>query len=326
MRFAVDAWDPAYESNPVPQTELTTSTARMDPAVETEPKKWGPVPRSEVEAPSAILFVDGVRRLDARVWIMEGEETSMGICASYAAGVVSCCAEEGAHVTSAEVRRGLFTTEPAADDIATRHGTWAATRVAADPQTPASQLLVQALQRKMIELEGIAASNARAKQNLTDDLLVVDGPLRCRTLLPRAVGLIKTHQVTYLPPELATVVNRLGPGERTPVFLLGTTWERFSWYLKLPTSSASPWAGVVRIECASELPVAEAVEKANLTQAELLRFASEPHKDPRAPQNLYPIAGLESQLRRRLGDSRLLSRSLQSAARGTEPSSSTLRS
>ena len=35
----------------------------------------------------------------------------------------------------------------------------------------------------------------------------------------------------------------------------------------------------------------------------LTGYASEQHKEPRAPQNLYPIAGLEQELRRRLGDS-----------------------
>ena len=39
-----------------------------------------------------------------------------------------------------------------------------------------------------------------------------------------------------------------------------------------------------------------------------------PPKDPRAPQNLYPIAGLERELRRRLGDPALLYRSLRAAA------------
>ena len=38
----------------------------------------------------------------------------------------------------------------------------------------------------------------------------------------------------------------------------------------------------------------------------LPRFASSPYKDPRAPQNLTPIAGLERKLRGMLGDQRLL--------------------
>ena len=51
-----------------------------------------------------------------------------------------------------------------------------------------------------------------------------------------------------------------------------------------------------------------------MTAAVLPRFASEPHKDTRAPQNLYPIGGLERHLRHRLGDQALLFRSLQRAA------------
>ena len=46
----------------------------------------------------------------------------------------------------------------------------------------------------------------------------------------------------------------------------------------------------------------------------LPRFASRAYKDPRAPQNLTPIAGLERRLRGLLGDPRLLHRSLTSAA------------
>ena len=38
------------------------------------------------------------------------------------------------------------------------------------------------------------------------------------------------------------------------------------------------------------------------------------YKDPRAPQNLVPIGGLEKILRHRLGDARLLYRSLRLAA------------
>jgi hypothetical protein len=48
--------------------------------------------------------------------------------------------------------------------------------------------------------------------------------------------------------------------------------------------------------------------------ATLPRFASQPHNDPRAPQNLHPIAGLERELRRCLGDPILLERALRQAA------------
>ena len=48
--------------------------------------------------------------------------------------------------------------------------------------------------------------------------------------------------------------------------------------------------------------------------ATLPRYASESHKDPRAPQNLYPVGGLERELRRRLGDPDVLYRALLIAA------------
>lgn len=56
-----------------------------------------------------------------------------------------------------------------------------------------------------------------------------------------------------------------------------------------------------------------------LSQATLCRYASIEYKDTRASQNLYPIAGLERQLRR-LGDATLLYRGLRRAVRITDSS------
>nr|BFE68778.1 hypothetical protein GCM10020092_020790 [Actinoplanes digitatis] len=52
------------------------------------------------------------------------------------------------------------------------------------------------------------------------------------------------------------------------------------------------------------------MELAEISSAVLPRFASSAYKDPRAPQNLVPIAGLERRLRGLLGDSRVLHRAL----------------
>ena len=147
-----------------------------------------------------------------------------------------------------------------------------------------------------------------------EDLLVVDGPLKSRTHLPRTLGYIKTHHSEYLPPDLHTMVGRLGPGQRTPVFLVNSGWDRHSWYLRLPCQPGAPWAGVVRVECSADLQPQEAVELADLSQTVLCRYASVEYKDARAPQNLYPIAGLEKEQRRRLGDPRLMYRALRAAA------------
>jgi hypothetical protein len=71
---------------------------------------------------------------------------------------------------------------------------------------------------------------------------------------------------------------------------------------------------VVRCELGADVERAEAVRLADAVTRALPRFASVGHKDPRAPQNLYPIAGLERELRRRLGDPALLYRDLRMAA------------
>jgi hypothetical protein len=70
----------------------------------------------------------------------------------------------------------------------------------------------------------------------------------------------------------------------------------------------------VRCEASSEVPIDAVPALADRLASVLPRFASRPHKDARAPQNLYPIAGLERELRRRLGDTHLLQRALRAAA------------
>jgi hypothetical protein len=326
MRFSVDGWDPGYGTSSDPEEDLGESTARVDVAVELPAARWRPVdPPSGLVPPAALLFVDGVRRVEARVWIDDETpdgtpalEASAALCASYAAGVVCCCRGR-AHLEKAEPRRGLFTVARHAADIATWAGTYQAEVTKPASGRPLAQTLSQLLQRRLTELEVAVATEARSALAghgipAGDDLLVVDGPLRQREHLPRALGYIKSHRASYLPPEQNAVVGTLAAGQRTPVFLMGTSWERHSWYLRLPRAAGPPWAGVVRVECSADLAIADVIRLAGLSQTCLARFASTRYKDPRAPQNLYPISGLERELRRRLGDPRLLYRALSRSA------------
>ncbi|SEF35829.1 hypothetical protein SAMN05421837_108424 [Amycolatopsis pretoriensis] len=315
--FSVDSWDPGYGSS-MEAEELARSGAEVELEVEVPMAEWAPIDPSPVSPPDAVLFVDGVRRIDARVWIDDPEGTnsaSIGLCASYAAGVVCCC-DGRAHVIGTDVRRGVFTVAPEAADIATTAGVYRAFRATAKEDKPLAVVLSSALQEQLAEAEldtAVAARTAIA-DHVGTDLLVVDGPLSGRTHLPRAVGFIKSHQTTYLPGELNAMVGGLAPHQRTPVFLMGTTWVRHSWYLRLPSVGGPPWSGVVRVEAAPHLGRAEVAELANLTQSVLGRFASVEYKDSRAPQNLYPIAGLERDLRHRLGDQQFVYRALRRAA------------
>jgi hypothetical protein len=314
MRFAVESWAPEYGSAMGSEEQLAASDARIDVDVEVPAHEWAPrSPAPGTTPASCVVFTDGVRRVDAQVWVEGADGSSRpGICASYAAGAVRCNGR--AEVVAAEIRRGLFTAAPGAEAIATRHGEFLVRAVGGD----APDELSLCLQQRMGELEVEVAALA-----CESELVCVDGPLRAGGHRPGTVGYVKTHHVRYLPPAQDAVVARLEAGQRTPIFLASARmWTRYLWYLRLPgaagdSAGGHPWSGVVRCETSADADPAEAVALADRIALTLPRFASQAHKDARAPQNLYPIAGLERVLRHRLGDATLLYRALRAAAAAT---------
>jgi len=329
LTFTVDPWDPGYgqafaEENDSPGG-LSESSAELDLDFEVPADQWQPIdPDPKLVPPGQILFLDGVRRIDARVWVhamglsdgagqagsasLAGFQPVAGIAASLAAGLVVC--DGTARVADVVVERGLFTGAGDAGDLVTRAGTY----VVRPAGGAGLDKLSLALQQRLAFAEVQLAVAYRAAHPGDDDLLVVDGPLRGRAHLDRTVGYIKTHHTSYLPGEQAAVVGALKPGQRTPAFGMGTSWQRTSWYLQLPGTEGVPWSGVVRLECSPDLEPKHVTALADTTARVLPPFASVAHKDPRAPQNLVPIGGLERDLKHRLGDERLLYRALKSAS------------
>lgn len=315
VAFSVDPWDPGYGmafGEEMSGDALQESSAELVLDLELPRDEWRPIaPDPRLPVPDTVLFLDGVRRIDARIWVHGSDpQPAPGIAASYAAGLVCCSG--AATITSVVVERGLFTAAREATGIDSRHATYPA-RLAAGPGMDKLSL---ALQQQLSDTEVQLALLFRKENPDAADLLFVDGPLRGRTHLDRTIGFVKTHHTSYLPPEEAATVSALQPGQRTPAFTMGTSWRRHSWYLRLPGSSGAPWAGVVRLECSADLPVPEVIRLAGLSAVIIPPLASSPHKDPRAPQNLVPIGGLERELRRRLGDQQILYRSLRAAASG----------
>jgi uncharacterized protein len=305
VRFTVDTWAPEYGT--AEDHGLADADVDVDSSIEVSPAAWLPKQPDDCPMPQRLVFLDGVRRIDARVWISGSESVSPGICATYAAGTV--IVEDGrAFVARAEVERGLFTKAGTAQAIDTAHARYDVRLVSDD----SPEGLAQAVQDRMLTLEAGLASETEG------DLIVVDGPLRTPHPEGLAVGYIKTHRIAYLPDELMSVVEQLESGQRSPLFLIGSAnggrFTRLSWYVRLPGPRHHPLAGVVRCEQHADQPLNEAVQRCDVVTSLLPGFASEPHKDPRAPQNLYPVAGLERDLRRRLGDQWLLERNLRRAA------------
>jgi hypothetical protein len=307
MRFSIDPWDPAYGT--AVETEMPASDAPVVVDIEMPAAKWQPLrPPPGTAVPDTVVFVDGVRRIDARTWVqVTAGSSEPGIFASYAAGALRC----GVTAQLAQVCVGRVLSAPVRDGhaVATRHATFEPV-VAADA-SPAS--LMYAVHSRMAEAE---VTIAEAMRRTGDELLLLDGPLRKRGHVPDAVGLIKSHYVRYLnDPALHAVVEQLAPGERTPLFRVeAQPFARATWYLRLPGAADAPWAGIMRCEASGALAIERLRATADSVTATLGRYASQPHKEARAPQNLYPIAGLERELRRRLGDSRLVYRDLRAAA------------
>lgn len=309
MRFAVESWSADYGS---PFDDgMDEAVTPTDETVEVALDAWSPrSPAPGTSEPARAFFVDGVRRIDANVWITDdGGAVHRGICASYAAGVVCC--DGIAQVVGLEVRRGLFCPAQGAESIRTRHGTYECHLATSDDPV---ELSLQ-LQRQMALLEAKVAAGAVGDDGPRGgDVVVVDGPLKPGQDQRGFVGYVKTHRRRYGQPIVADVVGQLAAGQRTPLFLLDSRRPRLSWYVRLPCQITHGWAGVVRLEVSADHSVAEAVALADQLTAALPRFASVAQKDPRAPQNLVPIGGLERELRRRLGDQTILVRALRDEA------------
>jgi len=175
-----------------------------------------------------------------------------------------------------------------------------------DPAVP-----VQGLQKAMRQSEAGLAERLSAER----DVVFLDGPLTFLTTNAHGsvVGFVKRQLRNYLEPRAQALLPRLETGERTPVFLIEGRDARYSWYTRIARgrSIESSLTGVVRLEAPAGRGRDEAVALADLSARELPRFASDAARDPRAPQNLYPIGGLEARLKHRLGDATVVRRAIE---------------
>lgn len=302
--LSIDSWDPDY-GGPVESSAMAPSDIKINADVEISGNEWKPIQPLPVAPPNSIAIVDGVRRIDAYAWLsIDGQSPVRSVLASIAAGGLRIADSKAVlDVVSSE---RCFSCPVETEDLPTRAGQYKFHL--STGQEP--EQLTAAIQQRLGTLE---VNVARELAN-TSGLVIVDGPLRGRQELENAIGYVKTHQVSYLPGELQPIIGHLSAGQRSPVFFFTTSWSRYSWYVRLPGPANYDWWGIVRLEAAETLQLKRVRELADLTAQILPRFASSPHKDPRAPQNLYPIAGLERELRRRLGDPAYISNCLKVAA------------
>jgi hypothetical protein len=308
MKLRIDPWDPGYGSSVEIETDLGAPVGlSLDVEVSGD---WEPITPALSDQAGCCAFIDGVRRVDARLFAEEGEISAPALAGSWAVGSARSCSP--ARIDTVVVGRSLVVGGGMAGELLNlrigTHGLAFAPR-SVDGCNPMDPL--QGLQNAMRDAEGTLAQEILARGDC--DLVVSDGPLTYFNAGP-AVGMVKRQSRAYLEGDRAALLRRLAPGQRTPLFKLGEQrLERYSWYLKLAPSRAidGVMASVVRLEVAARDGLDAAVRIADLSAATLPRFAPAPGRDPRAPQNLYPIGALEQTLRHRLGDPALVHRALE---------------
>ncbi|HJP65979.1 MAG TPA: hypothetical protein VKA30_06725 [Actinomycetota bacterium] len=308
LRLRADPWAPDYgmgfEAAAQEEPELLP-----DPAVETA--DWSrPLAPPSVE-PGPVWFVDGVRRVELRVVAENDVRRAHGLFGSYAVGSVYCDARAsfGEHVVGRAV---VLACGLRPEPVEARVGQMGIrfeshTTPGAEPNAP-----LQRLQDLMRDEERALAARL-VLEGAT--LVLVDGPLRLgEEVGSPAVGVVKRSVRRYLDDEHEQLIGRLEAGQRTPVFGLldrEAGLRGYSWYARI-ASLREPWhdhAGVVRCEVRAGVGASAATALADRVTAILPAYAGRA-SDPRTPQNLAPVAALESWLRHRLGEPRLIRRAL----------------
>jgi hypothetical protein len=158
-------------------------------------------------------------------------------------------------------------------------------------------------------------ANLGRKLASSGDFVFADGPLTYYAVAKQeVVGIIKSIYIPYLSAAHFAIVSQLESGSRTPLFAIQDgKYNRYSWFLRVAKGRAvdHSLAGILRLEVREAVGKNRAKEMADLSAAELPKFASSSIRDPRAPQNLVPIGALESELRRQLGDAVLVRRGIE---------------
>lgn len=302
----VENWAPEYGAPIEHDPSLAPSESVIDSEVEMT--DWEPLhPEAGVaDGVDVVAFVDGVRRVDARLTLDEREGPIPGLCGSLGVGATMW------NRTVPEATYGDLLTQRLLVLGSGRHvdippvGNLDYESVSVAGDDPSE--LVRHFHNRMRVAEAELARDIAADGTL----VIADGPIN--ELRPQSViGFIKTHRVNYLDVDRTETVRRLRAGDRTPMFLMdGEIYARYSWYLKLADiDGGHTWSGVVRCEVPAALGIEQATAYADISAVLLPQTAPPLHTDPRAPQNLVPIASVERELRRMLGDQALVYRALR---------------
>jgi len=312
-RVRIDPWEVDYGD----QTPLAAASDQLDEQVDHEievtDSEWQAItPSGDAVPHERVVFVDGVRRLEARVHARQGEHLIYGGFGSFAVGAAEV---ENSSATFGPLR--VFRTAVLGSGERLPGPVRIRSNLVYQPEsTPNAEVdgPLRHIQKSMRLAEATLARDLCGEGTLT----IVDGPL---SFEPErrgvALGYIKRVHELYLPAKFIPFLATLPAGSRTPLFGIQTAksgFARYSWFQRLaePGPGATEMHGIVRLEVAANLGVGAARQLANAATAWLPRTAPKRARDPRSPQNLLPIGALEQKLRVALGDARLFRRWIES--------------
>lgn len=315
LRVRYDPWEVDYgDQTPLAAPEQE-SAEKVDLEIEEKSSRWVPIyPPSDAVPPRRALFVDGVRRLEARIHVREGEQLVYGAFGSFAIGWVELHSSAAAFGEARPFRTAVLGADLRfPSDVQVRPDL--VYRAESTPEREVDspfQYIQDSMRREEAKLAG--------ELSREDALVIVDGPLSFEAERHRepvaSLGYIKRLHKLYLPPRLLPLLATLPAGTRTPLFDIQyakSGFHRYAWFQRLakPSEGASEMHGIVRLEVSSKVGISRALALANTTTAWLPRVAPKQARDPRSPQNLLPIGALEQRLRIHLGNAQLFRRWIQ---------------
>lgn len=314
----LDPWQPEFGAEapgmgkPVDED---TSTVVVD--VEVPADLWRPIVPSAPSTHRRLVFVDGVRRVEARIVGRRDGKRFLGAFGSWGVGAVAVVDGNAGFLTH-EVGRhlalGSGETLDAAVDVSS-----ALKYVPVSTADDTADGPVLAIHGQM------RLAEERLATGLADDpdtIVLGDGPLHFEhRVRGAAVGYVKRIVQLYLPESQSELLATLPPGTRTPLFGLGGRFARYAWFVRLaePRRGDADTSGLVRMEVSQGVGVERARALADACTALAPGFAGIRGLHARAPQNLLPIAALEVWLRRQLGDVNVVHRQIQTYVAANAP-------
>lgn len=307
IRLRLDPWPPDYDAA-VQFSEFEDHQAEIDVTVERP--DWVEVEPEPAQTFSTIYFVDGVRRVEARVMAEHPTQIIHGLFGSLAVG----CARVSSGRAALD-RQGV-------ERFLILGGGLCRTESFTIGQTPLSFQGVATASKSPDEVLGELQNTMRAREAtlaqelaLEDSCVFADGPLTYfATSKHQVVGLIKSIYLPYLSATHFQLVGALRLGCRTPLFAItDTKYNRYSWFLRIGEGRRHehPLSGVIRLEVRAAIGLDTARRMADFAAQFLPGCASTAVREARAPQNLLPVGALETDLRHRLGDSLLIHRAIE---------------